>query len=158
MFSGKTNALIRNIPSRSYMILDYDTEHKDAPYKSFLQSHDGFIVECIKTTNLTNVMIHVDSILINEAQFFKGLVDFVKSALQQGKHIFLYGLDGDFKQEEFGDILKLIPLCDTYVKLYAQCSCGNPAAFSKRISDNQEQYSPYDLYKPSCRQCLTYAV
>jgi thymidine kinase len=163
MFAGKTNALIRDIPESSYMIIDYDTDYKGTPYTnqphpSFLQSHDGFTVECIKTTNLDNLTIHVDSILINEAQFFKGLFDFVKMVLGQGKHIFIYGLDGDFKQQEFGEILKLIPLCDTYVKLYATCSCGKPAAFSKRISDNQEQYSPYDTYRPSCRQCLTYAV
>jgi len=158
MFAGKTNALIRDIPDRSYIVIDYDTEHKSTPYPSFLQSHDGFTIDCIKSTVLENLTFDVDSILINEAQFFKGLVNFVKFAIKQGKHIFIYGLDGDFKQEEFGDILKLIPLCDTYVKLYATCSCGKPAAFSKRISDNQEQYSPYDTYRPSCRQCLTYAV
>ena len=158
MFAGKTNSLIRDIPEKSYVVIDYDTEHKSEPYTSFLQSHDGFTIDCIKTTNLNNLTINVDSILINEAQFFKGLVGFVQSYLKQGKHVFIYGLDGDFKQEEFGDILKLIPLCDMYVKLYATCSCGKPAAFSKRISDNQEQYSPYDTYRPSCRQCLTYAV
>jgi thymidine kinase len=91
--------------------------------------------------------------LINEAQFFKDLIPFVEQ--MKSKNIHIYGLDGDFKQERFGDILSLIPQCDSYVKLYAKCKCGELAPFSKRLSMNQEQFSLDDPYRPSCRKCLT---
>ncbi len=68
--------------------------------------------------------------------------------------MYVYGLDGDFKQDVFGEILQLIPLCDEYVKLYAVCKCGINAAFSKRLSENKEQYMPNDTYLPVCRECL----
>jgi thymidine kinase len=155
MFSGKTSALIKN--STSHLILDYDTTEASEWYISTLQSHDEEIVHCIKTHNLSTIDISKSEFIsINEAQFFKDLVPFVKEALLQKKQIYVYGLDGDFKQESFGDILSLIPLADVYIKLYAKCLCGKKAPFTKRLSTNKTQYAPDDKYRPSCSDCFTY--
>ena len=152
MYAGKTSALIRDIPQNQSLVIDYAMLD---PYSSTLYSHDNVGVPCIKTSDLSKLDISIfDTILINEAQFFKGLVDFVKSALDDGKHVYVYGLDGDFKQDLFGEILFLIPLCDTYVKLYAKCKCGKKASFSKRLSKNKDQYRPDDTYVPCCRSCF----
>lgn len=154
MYAGKTTALIRDIPDNICRVIDYD-ECK-VPYDSILYSHDSTSIRCMKTSDLDAInMDDFDSILINEAQFFTGLVAAVKKWLCDGKHVYIYGLDGDFKQEPFGEILQLIPFCDRYEKLYATCECGEPAPFSKRLSKNKEQYSPQDTYVPVCRQCLT---
>jgi thymidine kinase len=156
MYAGKTSALIRDIPKQRQnqsLVIDYAMLD---PYSSTLYSHDDVSVPCIKTSDLSKLDISIfDTILINESQFFKGLVDFVKSALDDGKDVLVYGLDGDFKQSMFGEILFLIPLCDTYVKLYAKCTCGKKASFSKRLSSNMSQYLPDDKYVPSCRLCLS---
>ena len=155
MFSGKTTALINQKVEGSHIILDYDTTLQSTPFASVLYSHDTIELSCIKTTILSRIDIStVDTISINEAQFFSDLVPFVQSALQLNKHVFVYGLDGDFKQEVFGSILSLIPMADTYTKLYAVCKCSNKASFSKRLSANSEQYSPHDTYIPVCRTCL----
>ena len=154
MYAGKTSKLMQNKPEGQTIIIDYD--RCEAPYVSTLYSHDNVNVDCIKTDDLSKLDMRIfDNIMINEAQFFKGLVPFVKMCLEDSKHIYIYGLDGDFKQEKFGEILDLIPLCDTYVKLYAKCICGKDAPFSKRLSANQQQYLPNDTYRPSCRSCLT---
>ena len=155
MFSGKTSTLIKT--SNSHLILDYDTTEASEWYISTVHSHDDQLVQCIKTHVLSTIDISKTEIIsINEAQFFKDLVPFVKEALLQKKQVYVYGLDGDFKQESFGDILLLIPLADVYTKLYATCLCGKKAPFTKRLSSNKMQYAPDDKYRPSCRDCLTY--
>ena len=151
MYAGKTSALVKNIPERDYIVLDY--ARCVSPYVSTLSTHDNIQVSCTKTQTLLSVDVSTyHTILINEAQFFDDLIPFVTQ--MKSKHIHIYGLDGDFKQERFGDILSLIPICDSYVKLYAICKCGELAPFSKRLSNNQEQFSIDDPYRPSCRQCL----
>jgi len=91
-------------------------------------------------------------IMINEAQFYPDLIDFVKEF--NYKNIHVYGLDGDFKQEKIGQILDIIPLCDSVEKLKAKCVCGEPAIFSKRLSNETDQYQPNAYYVPVCRRCL----
>jgi thymidine kinase len=94
-----------------------------------------------------------DHWFINEAQFFPDLYKFV---LEYGrKHIHLYGLDGDFKREPIGDILQLIPYCDSVVKLTAKCNCGKHAIYTHRESSEEEQYAPHASYIPNCRVCYS---
>jgi thymidine kinase len=152
MYSGKTTALIQQA-SLGGLVIDYDDDYLE---RGVLYNHNDVNIPCVTTPILSMVDVtHDSTILINEAQFFLGLAPFVKDMLSQGKTVYLYGLDGDFKQEEFGDILKLIPLADTYTKLYAVCErCQGKAAFSKRLSANTHQYGPHDSYIPVCRACL----
>ena len=98
-----------------------------------------------------NAVLKARHIMINEAQFFPDLVSFVRKFLN--KHIYIYGLDGDFKQEKIGYILDLVPLCDSIQKLKAVCNCGEPAIFSKRLSGEKDQYLPNAQYIPICRKC-----
>ena len=155
MYAGKTSALIKlvkHIPQEKYIVIDYD--RCEIPYLSELTSHDEVCIPCMKSQYLMDIDVSsVDTILINEAQFFSDIVPFVET--MKHKYIHIYGLDGDFKQELFGNLLSLIPKCDSYMKLYATCICGQPAPFSKRLSTNVEQYLPDDKYRPSCRFCLT---
>ena len=94
-----------------------------------------------------------------EAQFFKDLYEFVKELVDEyNKNVIVVGLDGDSDRKNFGDIHKLLPICDDIVKLKAYCSiCRNGvrAIFSKRISDSKEKIlvgSERD-YIAVCRKC-----
>ena len=100
-----------------------------------------------------NALLNANFILINEAQFYPDLVEFVKEF--KNKNIYVYGLDGDFKQEKIGHILDIIPLCDSVQKLKANCACGEKAIFSKRLSEETDQYQPNAQYIPVCRKCLS---
>jgi len=148
MYSGKTSALIRDASIHGGLILDYDTGGENG----VLYTHNNIKIRCETTRVLP--LTDASSIFINEAQFFDGLVDFVKDMLKKGKHIYVYGLDGDFQQNKFGTLLDLIPMADTYTKLYAVCKCGGKASFSKRLSSSTIQYAPSDRYIPVCRTCL----
>lgn len=99
-----------------------------------------------------DALFNARHIMINEAQFYPDLVEFVKEFSQ--KNIYIYGLDGDFRQEKIGYILDLIPLCDTVTKLRATCACSEPAIFSKRLGIETDQYLPNAEYIPVCRKCL----
>jgi thymidine kinase len=158
MFAGKTTSLVNtyNLLKKTHriLILDYDTNCSNTMFTSNLYTHDSTSIPCIKTNNLIVDYTYYDCILINEAQFFNGLIEFVNKCIHDNKTIYIYGLDGDFKQNKFGEILDLIPLCDTYEKLYAKCKCGYNASFSKRLSDNKSQFLPNDKYIPVCRNCL----
>ena len=61
-------------------------------------------IPCVKVKKLLNieVSILVDTVYINEAQFFEDLYLFVKQMLFNKKDIYIYGLDGDYKQEKIG--------------------------------------------------------
>ena len=103
-----------------------------------------------------DALLNAYHIMINEAQFYPDLIEFVKEFMGKymNKNIYVYGLDGDFKQEKIGQILDIIPLCDTIQKLKAICKCGEPAIFSKRLSEEMDQYQPNAQYIPICRKCL----
>ena len=76
----------------------------------------------------------------------------------RGKNVIVVGLDGDSDRENFGDIHKLIPLCDDIVKLKAYCSIckdGTLGIFSKRLSQKKDKIligSSRD-YIAVCREC-----
>ena len=95
-------------------------------------------------------------VFIEEAQFFNNLYEFVNKHLIN-KSFVIAGLDGDFKRNPFGDILKLIPLADKVKKLNALCKfCkdGTEAPFTKRliVSDEIKLVGGSDSYASVCRK------
>ena len=165
MFSGKSTELIRII--REYKFIETDIlviKHSldSSRYsKSQLCTHDHQREDCLTLTNLNELyknkeFIKADVIFIEEAQFFKNLYNFVSKNLDK-KSFVVAGLDGDFKRNPFGDILKLIPLADKVKKLNALCKfCkdGTEAPFTKRLirSDKQHLVGGSDSYASVCRK------
>lgn len=65
-------------------------------------------------------------------------------------------LDATFERKKFGNIINLLPLAESVVKLSAVCvHCYREAAFTKRIVDSKEVelIGGSDVYQPVCRQC-----
>ena len=182
MFSGKTSRLVEiykqcKFCNISVAVINHaiDNRYDD----ELLSTHDQIKIPCIKTEKLFNLWqenIELDKtidlipridekfsiavsdvILINEGQFFPDLEEFVKTLLNNGKKVYVCGLDGDFERKKFGQILDLIPLCDKVTKLTSLCSIckdGTPGIFSKRISEETEQTVVGSTnYIPVCRNC-----
>jgi len=163
MFSGKTSWLLQQYKKYSYIgkkicVINYadDKRYDD----KMLSTHDKQMIPCIQTYSLESVrsiLQENDVILINEGQFFKDLHLIVSELVDQNKIVHIAALDGDFKRNVFGDVLKLLPLCDDYKKVHALCAnCkdGTQAAFSFRVTSENEQISiGSDNYKPLCRRC-----
>lgn len=163
MYAGKTTTLIQHIQDDS-VVIDYND--KDLCEFGNLKSHNNEVVKCIKVQRLCELFIttntdilkqlkHATSILINEGQFFPDLFEFIQTAEMNTIRVEVFGLDGDFERKPFGQILRVIPYCDTVTKLTGTCStCERHSIFSKRIVECTEQYLVDETaYKPVCRKC-----
>jgi len=163
MYAGKTSKLINiynmmkfsNIPTT---VINYEEDNRYD--NSLMSTHDKKMIQCVKTLNLMDLVdkiSHYKVIIINEGQFFNDLFEFVKLMLNHDKHIYVCGLDGDYKMNKFGQILDLIPLCNEVEKLTAICSIcknGTKAYFTKRISSEKGQKVIGSCnYLPVCRKC-----
>lgn len=182
MYAGKTSRIIDiykqcNFCNISVAVINHSIDNRYD--EELLSTHDKIKIPCIKTEKLFDVWVEdIDLetniqliprvkdkfkvcsskvILINEGQFFPDLEEFVKKLLENGKNIYVCGLDGDFERKKFGQILDLIPLCDKVTKLTSLCSLcknGTPGIFSKRITTEKQQtvVGSYN-YIPVCRNC-----
>lgn len=179
MFSGKTNLIINKYNDIVHTLKSIDVlytisdleinDHllainydKDTRYgENSIISHDGNSIPCLSINKLSDIpFTKLESalyIIINEAQFFKNLKEWVINLIDyKQKHIILCGLDSDFKREKFGDLLDLIPHANTLTKLNGKCSsCCHPSIFTHRISSELEQeVIGTNNYIPLCRNCF----
>lgn len=162
MFSGKTTELIRRL--KRYQIAKYRClivrYAKDVRYSSTgIATHDKqelAAVSAEKLSVLNGATTDVNVIGIDEGQFFPDVVDFAEAMANAGKIVIVAALDGDFKRTGFGDILRLIPLAESVVKLKAVCmACFSDASFTKRTSAEKELeiIGGEDKYMAVCRNC-----
>jgi thymidine kinase len=166
MFSGKTTELMRRINRESsiqkrILVVNYIDDNRYS--MDSITSHDSVSIKSKKVKLLHDLFelvdIHnFDSIFIDEAQFFDDLLVFCTKVVDTfGKNVTVCGLDGDFNRNPFGEILDLIPLCDSIVKLKAYCKvCADRtlAPFTQRIDCKNDiiDIGGSDKYIPVCRK------
>ncbi len=111
-------------------------------------THDQLKVPCVmwdtrKMLQKLTVDVPDKLVIIEEAQFFTGLVDFVQNLVdKEGRDVVVVGLDGDWRRKAFPEILDCIPLADKVTKLTAlckRCANGTPALFTHRLSEETSQ-------------------
>jgi thymidine kinase len=166
MFSGKSSRLVEVYKQCKFCNISVTAINHaiDNRYdNALLSTHDKVMIPCLKTERLQDIWpneptLMVSSvILINEGQFFDDLCEVVENMLQQGKQVYVCGLDGDFERKKFGKILDLIPLCDVVTKLTSLCSIcknGTKGIFSMRLTGEKEQtVVGSENYLPACREC-----
>ena len=173
MFSGKTtklihsyNAHVKTYTKEKCIMLNY-THDKRYTQEPKVVPHDGQRVDCFTTTDLAEfidnpstqpIFLKAKYIFINEAQFFPNLLHlilFAKNILN--KNFVLCGLDYDYKREQFGDLLDLVPHANNVHNLTGKCNtlnCINPSKYSHRIIDfNNQVLIGITQYVPLCEQC-----
>jgi thymidine kinase len=177
MFSGKTTRLLSTIALMAelnlkiiYINIDFDNRSTNvfSSHNPFFDNHTDFISkECIsknvtmlKTRELNFDVTPFDVIIVDEAHFFEGIVDFTHKCLEQKKYIIIGALMADFKGNKFGKVLDLITICDNVIRLHAYCSeCAKnkifrTAIYSKRIVKIKKitAIGGADKYIPVCRE------
>lgn len=163
MFSGKTTELLRianrlKSVEQKVLLINYyeDIRYSNTDIKTHDNTHTDIKSFFIKTLDID--YSDYDVICINEAQFFTELRKFCLRAINDNKIVYVSGLDGDFQQKPFGEILDLIPLCNSINRLNAFCKIcknGTPAFFTKRLTDSLEQkLIGVNEYIPVCRYHL----
>lgn len=166
MFAGKSSKLIEcyneGIENEKLVcVLTHSIENRYSTEE--LSTHDLTKIHCLKYNSIEKfineqqiVLKSYDIILIDEAQFFPDLIKSIDLVDVYHKQVCIFGLDGDFQRQKFGNILDIIPYCDTVEKLHARCNdCNNRALFSHRIIQGKEQIiiGNTDIYIPLCRKC-----
>lgn len=129
-------------------------------------------IDIVTTTLLSDVDVSDREIIgIDEAQFFKDLVETSRKWLKMGKHLVCGGLSGDSNLQPIGKIHELLCIADEFILLRAICHycisetkgavlrydklSGMRASFTVKISgDLQQQVDVGDAeskYRPVCR-------
>ena len=165
MFSGKSTELIRRINkeksiNKSILVINYIDDNRYS--NNSISTHDSLQVKCKKVKYLSEIInLDYDSFFIDEGQFFTDLYQFVYNLVDNlGKHVVVSGLDGDLNRNMFGDIIKLIPICDRVNKLTAycnKCNDGTIGPFTKKIKNDNIilDIGGSDKYIPVCRKHFT---
>ena len=166
MFAGKTTKLIEKYRECIFLmkkvcVINYEEDKRYDDVK--LSSHDLVKIDSTNLKNISDIfsndeIMKAEIFLINEGQFFPDLYFSVKKLVDElNKTVYVYGLDGDYKREKFGEILDLIPICNKVKKLTALCNMckdGTKAYFTKRITNEKEQkVIGNDNYIAVCRNC-----
>lgn len=159
---------------------------KDKRYSdTCLSSHDKIMIPCIHADTLTelielkelkeskemnnesnanningshvNEFLQAKVILINEAQFFEDIVEWVTIAVEKyNKIVYVCGLNSDFRRNPFGNWLELELICDKVTHLTSWCSLckKQEALFSHRLTNETDKIViGADNYIPVCRHC-----
>lgn len=168
MFAGKSSYILSSL--RRYEAIGWpvlsitstlDTRYEtDAIHSHNHDSHFAISINTLAPLLMTESFAEARLIVIEEAQFFNDLYQFVYQAVDVcGKDVLVVGLDGDSERRPFGRIAEIIPLCDKITKLTAMCKrCGNgtPAIFTHRHRTDDDtsiiKVGEADTYEALCRR------
>lgn len=171
MFSGKTTKLMETFhhyhtrQKKSCVILGHSIDNRYDKYK--ITSHDKKeYLECVKAKSIHEfiekhaaAIKDAHAILVDECQFFEDIEEVI-NIVNMGKHVYIFGLDGDANQKLFGNTYKLIPLCDKISKLNGHChKCGMEKGSIFSVCNNnfnqetQIDVGGEDKYHSVCRKC-----
>ena len=176
MKSGKTSRLLQLYKQFKFCEIPVMVINncKDNRYsETNLSSHDKIMIPCIYANKLTDLVDFADPalinntyakefltasvILINEAQFFEDIVDWVTIAVEKyNKSVYVCGLNSDYKRQPFGNWLELEQICDKVTHLHSWCGVckKQQALFSHRLSGETDTIViGEDNYIPVCRKC-----
>lgn len=135
---------------------------KDTRYsETGMATHDRSTMDAVSASCLSDVRplaLRACVIGIDEGQFFPDTVAFAEEMANLGKIVIVAALDGTFQRKAFGNILNLVPLAESVVKLHAVCmQCYKEAAYTKRIGAEKEVevIGGADKYQAVCRKCYS---
>jgi thymidine kinase len=166
MFSGKSSRILSIVYRYSalgvpILVIKHAADVRYAANE--VATHDGRRAPCVTASHFSDIepsfLKQFRVVIVEEAQFFQGLVPFVEYVVDQLKvHLCLVGLDGDSERKPFGEILQCIPLADKVEKLSAlcrRCANGTPGIFTYRNGHQGQQVivAGADLYEAVCRDC-----
>lgn len=177
MYAEKTTVLIRDLLREkasglrvAYFNYSEDTRNSEDVYSthnpvlvkniSSLEQFPLFRVQLLAPIKL--VADNFDVFGFDEAQFYPDLYEVVTYLVEEcSKIVYVVGLDADKNRNKFGQLLDLIPMADSYEKLYARCMrCAEKGVRTKAIhtlckipSMEQKKIGAKDIYEAVCRKC-----
>lgn len=170
MCAGKTSMMLNDVEryyiSKKKCLIIKHTQDTRYEHIAKLQGivtnnlieHTKFDSITTSTLSLMDEIVELyDVIGITELQFYND-PEYIDNWANNGKIIICDALDGDSNRQIFGQLGKVIPLCEEIIKLRAVCMiCGGDASFTKKnkisVQDSQVDIGGLDKYTPVCRKC-----
>lgn len=163
MFSGKTEELIRRLRRAEFAnqkLLLFKPKLDNRYSDEKVMSHNGSTFEAIQLEKSSDLLKHWNKekiVAIDETQFFDMEIVTVATELaNKGVRVICAGLDMDYKGNPFGPMPFMLASAEYVTKVHAICmSCGVPAQFSHRITNDDQQVmlGAKEEYEPLCRFC-----
>jgi thymidine kinase len=168
MFAGKSSMLIQEArrcadPDNGGAIMikhSEDRRYQKSCGNDAVSSHDGDSYPAIACCTLSDVEISelvAKNVFVDEGQFFTNMSYFATQCTQQGKNVYVSGLDTDYLQRPFAETARLAEIASKVVRLTARCrDCEGDAAYTKRKGENDSLIvvGGEELYFPVCKRCL----
>jgi len=174
MFAGKTTKIVEIINShegQKVLVINYYGDDREKEEGCVLSTHNIAILDSISESLLLTTQIAVknlfdiksitsfDLVVIDEAQFFPDLFDFV--TFWKNKVDFVVsGLDTDYTKSPFGDIPKIEKISQQVIHLRGKCcgkegTCPHLSTHTRRkIKESSlEMIGGNDFYEPVCEEC-----
>ena len=176
MFSGKTSWIVQHVRRAQSMNIpgllvkpnidprmpsetrDHVTTHNDASVPCVSWPMDRPLKDMILSYTEHKFWLPLKYIIVEEAQFCTGLLEFVDCMVDQfGKDVILVGLNGDFQRKPFAsELLTCISRADEVTMLQslcARCRDGTPGIFTHRKTSQHQVVlvGAADLYESLCR-------
>jgi thymidine kinase len=145
MFSGKSSYALSYVRrqraiGRNVLVIKPNLDRRYT-FNDELVTHNKETIPCtvwdVENPLCMFLDLDYDCFVIEEAQFFNHLEHFCHDLLfREKKHLLVVGLDGDFNQKKFGEVLDIIPIATSITKLTSLCSVccdGTAAPYTKRL-------------------------
>tara|TARA_B100001142_G_C14193301_1_gene600840 strand:- start:168 stop:662 length:495 start_codon:yes stop_codon:yes gene_type:complete len=154
MFSGKTTQLLKELQfwedKRKVLAVTHKYDNRKTA------THSGAKALSMKVNCVSDIPFEsYDVIGIDEGQFFDD-IDAIIPWLKT-KVVIVAALNGNFKQEAFGNLYKIYPHVDHLIlkKTYCKICQQNNAIYSKKITDDGKEIDigGKNKYIPVCRLC-----
>jgi thymidine kinase len=169
MFAGKTShiqSVVRRYAclKKKVLVITANIDNRYQQNVVSIINHDGG-AEAARAVDISSLQTVFDwpefadasAVILDEAQFFHGLREFVVGCLTANKYVVVVGLDGDAEGRPFSHVLDLVALADTVEKksaLCRECGDGTPAIFTKSLVQRVGRVAVggADMYEPVCRR------
>ena len=169
MFAGKSSTLLSRVKRAKVLgwktlVITCDIDKRYDVSGAKVITHDLVGIDAVGVSTLEGIAWTKDYsdarlVVIEEAQFFPDLYEFVIKAVEvDGKDVVVVGLDGDSERKPFGQILDLLPIADEVIRLNAlckRCGDGTAALFTALVGGvkgGQVCVGGADRYEPMCRK------
>lgn len=173
MYCGKTTEMHRRITDASFadkpsVIVKFSGDVRYASDAAIV-THSGLIqrsterseyaapIRVLIADRLSSLDIPEDVVGVDEGQFYPDLAAQCEAWAQQGKRVIIAALDGDFNRQPFGDVCRIIPMCERVDKQHGVCMVckSSESSFTKKIAagDTVIDIGGREKYKAVCRQC-----
>jgi len=161
MRSSKTDRLLKVIDQAKYRNKKAILIRHSIDDRNFLVRNGDVHEAEIKLSKLTKCLkLHADIFCIDEGHFFSDLAPICQRLANNGKEVYITGLNGDSDMKEWQPISEIIPYADKIYRLSGvceECHCDD-ATFTAYSGVKLHQTEVGDgKYRVLCRKCYNEA-